>query len=331
MGRRAADDLPQQLQAIRALADAPDDAGLRTSLRTALRKKAAPIAARAAAIVQNRQLTALVPDLVFAFERFLKNPVKRDPSCEAKRAILQALDRLDHDDPELFIRAARLVQLEPAWGPPVDTAVPVRARAALAIGRIYYPDATLILSELLCDDASAVQRAAIESIAHRGDRAGAGLLWMRIRWRVPDEEADPLVRSEAITAFVQLAPDYAAPLIAPMLYQESADERELVAFAMATSRTRAALDVLLSWWEQAVMSGERGQVIDAIAAHRTEAAHRFLRDLVMDGAPHDAKRAIQALARQAFTEDAQQRLLTAAQAHPDNLGAFAEEQLKENE
>lgn len=329
MSRRRKDNLSAQIAAIRDLQDAPDDAALRATLRTALRKRASPIAARAAALIQRRRLDGFIDDLLFAFDRFLKDPVKRDPSCAAKRAILEALDQLDHDDPALFARAARVVQLEPAWGPPVDTAVPVRSRAALALGRIYFPDAALYLSALICDPAPAVQRAAIEAIRHRGDRSGAGLLWMRIQWQ--PEEPELLVQSEAMVAFVQLAPDYAVPLLATALEAREPEDRELVAYALAESRAPQALQALMAWWERTVLSNERQVIIDVIAAHRTEPAHRFLRELVADGSTHDARSAIRALARQAFTEDAREQLLLAAREHPDDLTDFARLALEEAE
>src|SRR5262249_22696763 len=94
-------------------------------LRIAFRQGRALVVARAATLARQHRAVALVPELKEAFARFLRDPVKSDPSCHAKLAALEALDALEDMDVTPFLTGARHVQKEAAWGPPVDTAVGV--------------------------------------------------------------------------------------------------------------------------------------------------------------------------------------------------------------
>ncbi len=105
-------------------------------LQRALKDRSNLVVAAAAAVVGERKLNALAGELTAAFERFLVNPEKDDKLCRAKIAIIQALDRLEHLEPEIFYKAARHVQFEPVWNGQVDSAVPLRSAGLVAIARI---------------------------------------------------------------------------------------------------------------------------------------------------------------------------------------------------
>jgi hypothetical protein len=72
-------------------------------------------AARAATLVGELGLDALVPDLVAAFPRFFDDLPRADPGCSAKTAIVEALRRLGHDD-----RALALGETARAFGRTCD-------------------------------------------------------------------------------------------------------------------------------------------------------------------------------------------------------------------
>src|SRR5262249_24930734 len=93
------------------------------------------VVAAAAAIAAENALIELWPDLEAAFDRFLVNPLKNDKLCRAKIAIIQTLDKMEHQGTEVFRRAARHVQLEPVWGGTEDSAAPLRAAAVVALAR----------------------------------------------------------------------------------------------------------------------------------------------------------------------------------------------------
>ena len=83
--------------------------------------------ARAAEIVAEWELAPFELALIAAFDRFLPDAVRRDPTCAAKIAIAEALNRLESREAELFLRGVRHVQPEPVWGGREDTAARLRA------------------------------------------------------------------------------------------------------------------------------------------------------------------------------------------------------------
>ncbi len=104
------------------------------------------VVAASAALAGENMLVELSRDLEAAFERFLVNPAKDDKLCRAKIAVVQALDKMEHQDPDVFQKAARHVQYEPVWGGSEDSAPPCvpppsspwrgsRARGAAPPGR----------------------------------------------------------------------------------------------------------------------------------------------------------------------------------------------------
>ena len=52
---------------------------------------------------QTRSTLICAADLEAAFERFLVEPLKSDKLCRAKIAIVQGLDKLEHERPDLFL------------------------------------------------------------------------------------------------------------------------------------------------------------------------------------------------------------------------------------
>ena len=104
----------------------------KAELRKRIGDRSNLVVAAAAAIAGEGTLVGLAGDLVAAFDRFLVNPLKDDKLCRAKVAIVQALDRMEHQGPDVFLRAARHVQFEPVWGGTEDSAPPLRAAALVA-------------------------------------------------------------------------------------------------------------------------------------------------------------------------------------------------------
>ena len=317
--------LEAQLVELHGLREAPDDAALRKRLRWFLKRGSSPAAARAAELIAARRLEGLEIELAAMYRRFLRNGVRTDPGCPARRAALEALDQLDVEDTALFAEAARLVQWEPVWGGRIDTAGPVRAQAALALGRVWSPRTSLLLGELLADDLPVVRRAAIEAIAHRGDADLAALLVLR--YRLGDD--DPVARGECLSALLRLAPAHAVAMLDPLLRStdaDDADEQALAMMALAESRQPRAFVALRDWLERAVLGTWRERLLDALAAHRSEEAREFLLEFIAEEAStHEARRAVTALAAQLFMPAAQAQLVAAAEAHSAELGALARE------
>jgi hypothetical protein len=120
-----------------------------TILRQVLNSKHFVPVARAAKLVRKSEICQLIPELVASFERFMENVATKDPNCLAKKAIAEALYRLEYGEETLFLKGIRLVQKESVWGGKVDTAPGLRGVCALGLVRMNYPDAMGALADLL--------------------------------------------------------------------------------------------------------------------------------------------------------------------------------------
>lgn len=267
---------------------------------------------RAAELVKERQVEGLEAELSAAFSRLLVDPAKADPGCHAKLALLEALDWLDASEEETFLLGAQHVQLEAAWGPPVDTATGVRARSVLALARTGYPDLALLAGELLGDPEPPVRQAAADALAARGARAGAGILLLKLR----AGDADPMVTLAVMSALLALAPDWALPRLERRLHVRDGEARELAALALGQSRRDDALALLLTALEDAVRTDDRATVLRAIGLHRSDRALEAMLGVIEGGRPVDARAAIVALAVRRFEPDVCQRARSAAQRNP---------------
>src|SRR6516162_5453106 len=101
---------------LKTLRDDPHSPEALTDLRKALADRSNYIAARAAEMVGEFELRALVPELVAAFNRMTIDASKTDPQCLAKTAIVETLVRLEQDDQDFFVQGMQYRQPEPVWG-----------------------------------------------------------------------------------------------------------------------------------------------------------------------------------------------------------------------
>lgn len=145
-GRDSFEKTLSRLNTIRA---DPGEPGAAETLRRALADRSNLLVARAAEIIGEWQLSGCTDELVAAFGRFLPDAARRDPTCAAKYAIADTLNRLEVRDADLFRQGIRHVQMEPKWGGQEDTAPPLRAVCALGLARSDPPDTLLELARLL--------------------------------------------------------------------------------------------------------------------------------------------------------------------------------------
>jgi len=211
----------------------------------------------------------------------------------------------EHREETIFLRAARLVQLEPAWGEPVDTATGVRARGILALARLGWEDLDLLAAELLHDPHPPVRQAALEALAHRGARAGASVALFKLR--LGDE--DPLVTLSAMTALLALAPEWGLRELRSRL--DGADG-ELAAMALGQSRADGALPLLLSALEACVEPARRKHLLRGIGMHRSDRALETLLAVIAESPLADAREAVAALAVRRYDPGVAERVRQAA-------------------
>src|SRR5580698_7229225 len=166
MPRRSADARAQvALDALNALEPVTPRTDQLAAALKALNDKHFLVVARAATVAADRLLHELAGDLVYAYARFLKDPVKRDPGCKAKQAIARALVTLECQDLEFYRAGIRYRQLEPAWGRPTDTATDVRCSCAMGLAAAGHARAVAELTSLLVDPEAVVRTGAARAIS----------------------------------------------------------------------------------------------------------------------------------------------------------------------
>lgn len=262
--------LPEQLAELRAV-DPHEPAGA-AALRAVLRRKTGVLIGAAADRVRLAVAPGFEADLVRAFETLCERGLQRDPGCSGKFAVISALHELDWHDPAVFLTGARLRQMEPSWGPPVDSAVGVRSQSAFALVRLSHPDTPGLLADLLADPIPSVRANAARAVAAWADPMGAALL--RLKLHHGDE--DPGVLCDVLAAMVALDPDGGLTWAKGWLDGRDADRREVAALALGQTRLADAVPILLDAADSAVDPEERRMVLVALGTMRIEAARDAL-------------------------------------------------------
>jgi HEAT repeat protein len=289
MGKRAS--LDDKLAAVRRLRDQDPSPELTAELRKALADRSNLVVAAAASIAGDRRLAELAAPLEAAFPRFMEDPEKTDKLCRAKLAIVQALDKMEHGSDEVFLQAARHVQLEPVWGGSEDSAAPLRAAALLALARIDTYGLLPLLVDSLADPAKDVRLAAAQALGYQGSKT-AGLL-LRLKVRLGDREPD--VISECFSGL--LTCDMEENLLIVRASLDSADIPLCEAAMLALGRTKSpqAFEALKTRWESVPPFELRETLLLAIAMLRLPMAVDFLVELVATGQEKESLAALAAL------------------------------------
>jgi HEAT repeat protein len=293
----ARESLDDKLAAIRALRGQALTPEQKAELRKRIGDRSNLVVAAAAAIAGDYTLVELARDLEAAFDRFLVNPLKDDKLCRAKIAVVQALDRMEHLGPEVFLKAARHVQFEPVWGGTEDAAPPLRAAALVALARAEGSCSLPILVDAMADPAKDVRIAAALALAAVGTE-GAGLV-LRLKVRVGDK--DPDVLSECLGGLLAVDPKENLSLVSEFLDPSNPSTCEAAAMALGKSRLPEALDPLKECWQRSHSAELRQHILLAIAILRRPAANDYLMDLVASEPEPEASTALSAL--RIFKED----------------------------
>jgi len=285
----------QKLAQLRRAEQDPFSAKSIAAFRKALLGANKALAAAAAAIVAQYAVTDLIPDLVASFDRFLG---RQDKGCLAKTALVEALDRLEHYEPELFLRGLHHVQMEPVYGGRVDTAANLRANCALALARFGYPDVLFELATLVMDPQVEARRGAVKALTHLA-RDESELL---LRVKALAGDAEPDVTGECLHGLIQIAPERSLPFVARFLGGPDLFVAEAAAIALGESRLPEAFGVLHSHWEDSIDPAFKEMLALPIALTRCDEALAFLLDVVETAHRDTAAAAVRAL--KVFDDDA---------------------------
>jgi len=270
-------------------------------LKAALASKSNLVAARAASIAGQADLYDLVPQLCAAFDRFMVDPVNTDKTCQAKIAIVVALARLGAAD-EVLVKAARHVQMEPAFGGPIDTAAELRAIAIVALAERNHPASLEIASELLADKEPRARMGALNSFETLPSAGAAALLrYKALRYFKPHEPEDALEIAEILRTLLVCEPGDLR-LVEQLMLDDDPDMAALAALAIGEARPRGAFEALARAYDARLEGEFRAGVIAAMAMLREDQAQDFLLGVVQGSNEILARAAFEALLP--FTADA---------------------------
>src|SRR5271165_1692691 len=291
-GKRSFED---QVAALDSLRQQPAESRAEP-LRKALGAKNNFIAAKAADLVREFALADLIPELLAAFDRFLENAEKSDPQCWAKNAISRALAALEYQEPEVFLRGMRHIQLEPVWGGRSDTAGTLRGTCALALVQCRSLSETELLQhllELFSDKEKPVRVEAVRAVEQTGSAAAALLL--RLRAVLGADE--PEVLGACYGGILRIEGKRAIPWIARFLAAAD-DPAAEAALAIASDRSPESFRALQQRFVADAPSDPwfRSVLLSAIALTRQPEGIDFLFDLVRQDTLH-SEPAIEAILR----------------------------------
>lgn len=302
----------KELAEIEALSEAlkvsgAPDAGQTQHLRNALTHRNNFIVSKAARLVADAELTALLPDILAAFDRFFIDAAKSDPKCWAKEALAKALVKFGHRSKDTYLRGMRHHQMEASWGPPVDTAGALRGTCTHALvdcPGISDADLLTALLEPLTDDDKTVRMEAARAIGNVGGTSAALLL--RLRAMLAKSEPEPEVLGAVYSALLSLEGTAAIQLVAAAL-EAGDDTAGEAAFALADLRTAEALAVLIARMRAGADAWFGGVLLSAIALTRLPEALDFLIAIIASD-EREAPAAIEAIARTAPNADLRARV-----------------------
>ena len=310
MAQRGFDEQMAALDALKGRELGADDLVL---VRKSLSAKNNYIAGKAARLAEDNGLSDLLPDLLAAYDRFFSNPEKTDPQCWAKNALSRALARLECRDKDVFLRGFRHHQLEPVWGGKSDTAGTLRANCAhalVACNGLDNQELLIILVEGLVDEDKTVRLETVRALAQLGEIAVPVLRLKAMVQSQPPEE--PEVLGQCFAALLGIERDGAVPFVARFL-ESGNDPAGEAAFALADTRTPAALAALLERQKTFADEWFSGVLLSAIALTRLPQANDFLIGLI-EREEREAGRAIESLSRAATNDDLRARLVAAVES-----------------
>jgi HEAT repeat protein len=308
----------RKLQELESIRNAPD---LPARLTKALKDRNNFLVAKAAAMVAEARLKELIPNLARAFETFFQDPVKSDPQCWAKTAIVKALKDLDYDEHELYLRGLKHVQMEPVFGGRKDTAATLRGTSALALAACPLPRTEILkhlLDLLAADPEKTVRGDAARAI---GQLSGIdSVLILRMKALAGDPE--PEVVGQCLTTLLDLMPNEYVPFVATLLDAKNPDIRIEAAGALGECREPQAVDALKSRWPDQKDPEVRRAMLLSLSGSRHDTSAGFLLSVVMEGRQEDALNAIRALASGRFRDEYRDKVAGAAQRDAKLSAAF---------
>lgn len=268
--------------------------------------------ARCAAKLQHHEL---INPMLMAFDRLMINPLKSDKQCHGKLAIIQALLDLEHQDSDVYLKAAQHVQMEPVYGGRADSAPRLRGLAGIALTRCMYPEVYFVLGELLMDSESETRSLAAQALSAQGDERAELLL----RARVMMKESNPSNYGDYFKSLLQINKERSFPLVSSFLSSDDMDIWQEAVMALGESREADAFESLSEQWDLAVQSEQKKVLILAISLLRSDESLQFLCRIFQIGNQSELEAAAQVIGPYLNNEASKSRLKLSAEANDSPL------------
>ena len=286
------DPIERALDRLGQLRHAEPTEAVTEELRGLLRNRSNLVIAKAATIVRELRIIALMPEMVSAFKKFIADGSRLDKRCAALTEITSALYELDYDEPEPYLDGIKHVQLEGSYGPPVDEGAKLRAVSAQGLLRTRHLDALSEVVQLLVDREPAARIGAVRALAVNGGEAGVLLL----RLKVLTEDTEPAVLAECFAGLLAASPEKSVAFVAKYIDASDESRAEAAMLALGESRLPAAYEVLREKWDRTVLMPEKKVLLVAMAASKLDEAIAFLVSLVESASMPIAAAAVKDLA-----------------------------------
>jgi HEAT repeat protein len=259
----------EKIAAIEALRSAPSNA--LEPVRKALRDRNNYLCSKAAALAGELLLRDAIPDLVAAFDRFLKDPAKSDPQCWAKIAIVKALKDLGYDDPAVFLRGIEHRQTF------IDAESTLRGACALALVQCALPRHTILLhlADVLADPEMRVRIDAARAIAQLPGLDS--VLMLRVKALAGDKE--PAVIGQCFLSLLGIDTGASISFVARFLNAGNEDLRFEAAAALGECPNPAAVETLIARWRIERSQEMKRAIVLSLGVSRTPEAKEFLDQL----------------------------------------------------
>lgn len=309
--------LEDRLEQIRRIRETDPAGDVDASLRKALADRSNLIVSEAAKAAGRFRRVSLIEELLSAYDRFYENPVKTDPKCWAKTAIVKALIAMDYSESPPFLRATRHIQLEPVWGGSEDAALHLRANATLALvgcTDLSRPEILRHLVDALADGSDTVRVEAVRALQQMNGEESC--LALRVKAYAGDRR--PIVLGQVFDSILQLEGDRGVSFVSSFMKSSDDETRDEAALALGSSRLPAAVKALLEAWKASRLKEFGAILLRAISSSREENALVFLLDLVKQGSSRESAAALEALQLHSDSPEIRERVNEAARARSEH-------------
>lgn len=291
MAKRKSDD--DRLEELLAFSGDTDSEQAVEVLRDGLAARSNHVVARAAEMIrESAGPSVLVSDLLKAYERLLKDPVKSDPTCAGKTAIAEALVHLEYDEFDFYEAGIRYRQLEPAWGEPIDAAANLRGVCAVGMVGTARPARVLnYLAELLMDPCVTSRCGAARAVGQLPCAEGEALL----RLKILIGDLKPEVIGECCAAMLNVGEAAAIGFVSRLLDSGDTELCAEAALVLGESRLPEAFEPLRDAWLKQRSTHTAATLLTCISLLRLPEANEFLLGLIREDKPSaaDALRALE--------------------------------------